>query len=98
MQVRFAGVSTLVFDDGETAVMTDGFFSRPRFSKVAFLKIAPDLSEPEVDDVLDLAREIHRELPEKMKFARVWGEGRFAGQQVHRTEVLHDRDVVEIHE
>jgi L-ascorbate metabolism protein UlaG (beta-lactamase superfamily) len=42
VQVRFAGVSTLVFDDGETAVMTDGFFSRPRFSKVAFLKIAPD--------------------------------------------------------
>lgn len=48
--------------------------------------------------VEDLAREIHRELPEKMKFARAWGEGRHAGQQVHRTETLHDRDVVEIHE
>jgi ribosome-interacting GTPase 1 len=48
--------------------------------------------------VEDLARQIHRELPEKMKFARIWGDGRFAGQQVHRTEVLHDRDVVEIHE
>ncbi len=46
----------------------------------------------------DLAREIHRELPGKMKFARIWGDGRFSGQQVHRTEVLHDRDVVEIHE
>ncbi|MFI5380069.1 MAG: GTPase [Tepidisphaerales bacterium] len=46
----------------------------------------------------DLAREIHRELPEKMKFARIWGDGRFAGQQVHRTEVLHDGDQVEIHE
>jgi ribosome-interacting GTPase 1 len=33
-----------------------------------------------------------------MKFARIWGDGRFAGQQVHRTEVLHDKDVVEIHE
>jgi ribosome-interacting GTPase 1 len=48
--------------------------------------------------VEDLARQIHQELPEKMKFARIWGEGRFAGQQVHRTEVLHDRDIVEIHE
>lgn len=48
--------------------------------------------------VEDLAREIHRELPEKMKFARVWGPGRHDGQQVHRTEVLHDGDVVEIHE
>jgi ribosome-interacting GTPase 1 len=46
----------------------------------------------------DLAREIHRDLPEKMKFARIWGDGRFSGQQVHRTEVLHDRDIVEIHQ
>ncbi|MGA2501675.1 MAG: TGS domain-containing protein, partial [Tepidisphaeraceae bacterium] len=46
----------------------------------------------------DLAREIHRELPEKMKFARIWSNGRFAGQQVHQTEVIHDGDVVEIHE
>ena len=48
--------------------------------------------------VADLARQIHRELPEKMKFARIWGHGRYDGQQVHRTEVLHDRDVVEIRE
>jgi L-ascorbate metabolism protein UlaG (beta-lactamase superfamily) len=40
--VKFAGVCTLVFDDGETAVMTDGFFSRPGFAKVALSKIAPD--------------------------------------------------------
>jgi len=46
----------------------------------------------------DLAREIHRELPDKMKYARIWGEGRFDGQQVHRSEVLKDRDIVEIHE
>jgi uncharacterized protein len=53
---------------------------------------------PHGSTVEDLAREIHRELPEKMKFARVWGDGRFAGQQVHRTEELHDGDVVEIHQ
>ncbi len=46
--------------------------------------------------VEDLAREIHRELPEKMRFARIWGDGRFSGQQVHRSEVLHDKDTVEI--
>lgn len=48
--------------------------------------------------VEDLAREIHRELPEKMKFARLWGTDRHAGQQVHRSETLRDGDVVEIHE
>lgn len=40
--VKFAGVCTLLFDDGETAVMTDGFFSRPGLAKVALSKIAPD--------------------------------------------------------
>lgn len=29
LRVTFAGVATLLFDDGETAFMTDGFFSRP---------------------------------------------------------------------
>jgi uncharacterized protein len=48
--------------------------------------------------VADLARAIHRDLPERFKFARVWGEGRHAGQQVSRADMLHDKDVVEIHE
>lgn len=46
----------------------------------------------------DLAGEIHRDLPGMMKFARIWGEGRFDGQRAHRSEVLHDKDVVEIHQ
>lgn len=46
----------------------------------------------------DLAREIHRDLPELMTYARIWGDGRFEGQRVQKTEVLHDRDVVEIHQ
>ena len=44
------------------------------------------------------ARQSHRELTAKMKFARIWGEGRYDGQQVHRTEILRDKHVVEIHE
>jgi L-ascorbate metabolism protein UlaG (beta-lactamase superfamily) len=42
IQVRFAGVATLLFDDGETAWMTDGFFSRPSLARTAFMRIAPD--------------------------------------------------------
>ena len=45
----------------------------------------------------ELAREIHRELLEEMKFARIWGDGRFKGQRVRRDEALRDQDVVEIH-
>ncbi|MDY7010781.1 MAG: GTPase [Planctomycetota bacterium] len=46
----------------------------------------------------DLALEIHRDLPEKIKFARIWGNGRFSGQRAHRSEILHDKDIVEIHQ
>ena len=62
----------------------------------------PDLHKPLVvpagATVEDLARQIHRDLPERMKFARLWGHSRFEGQQVHKTELLRDKDVVEIHE
>ncbi|MDP9823231.1 L-ascorbate metabolism protein UlaG (beta-lactamase superfamily) [Nocardioides massiliensis] len=40
--VTFLGVSTLLLDDGESAVMTDGFFSRPSLAKVGLGRIAPD--------------------------------------------------------
>jgi L-ascorbate metabolism protein UlaG (beta-lactamase superfamily) len=42
IRVQFAGVATLLFDDGETAWMTDGFFSRPSLARTAFTRIAPD--------------------------------------------------------
>ena len=41
LRVTFLGVSTLLFDDGETAIMTDGFFTRPGLLSVA-TRIRPD--------------------------------------------------------
>jgi L-ascorbate metabolism protein UlaG (beta-lactamase superfamily) len=40
--VRFTGTSTLVFSDGETTFMTDGWFSRPGPLQVLFGGIEPD--------------------------------------------------------
>jgi L-ascorbate metabolism protein UlaG (beta-lactamase superfamily) len=42
LKVTFLGVSTLLFDDGETAWMTDGFFSHPGLFKVLFGKVSPN--------------------------------------------------------
>lgn len=42
LRVTFAGVSTLLFDDGETAILTDGFFTRPAARQVFLEKISPD--------------------------------------------------------
>ncbi|WP_280152631.1 MBL fold metallo-hydrolase [Piscinibacter sp. XHJ-5] len=41
VRVTFAGNTTLLFDDGETAWMTDGFFTRPPVSSLIG-RIAPD--------------------------------------------------------
>jgi hypothetical protein len=40
--VTFLGVTTLLLDDGDTAVLTDGFFSRPSLLKVGFARLSPD--------------------------------------------------------
>jgi L-ascorbate metabolism protein UlaG (beta-lactamase superfamily) len=40
--VTFLGVATLLVDDGRTAIMTDGFFSRPSLLKVGLGRIAPN--------------------------------------------------------
>ena len=59
-----------------------------------------DRSEPFVlparVTVDDLAERIHREIAEKLQFARVWG-GKLDGQRVARDFELRDRDVVELH-
>lgn len=38
----FLGVSTLLLDDGDTAILTDGFFSRPGLLRMRFGRLRPD--------------------------------------------------------
>jgi ribosome-interacting GTPase 1 len=40
---------------------------------------------------------IHKEFAAKLKFARIWGQGKFDGQKVQRDYVLADGDIVEFH-
>jgi L-ascorbate metabolism protein UlaG (beta-lactamase superfamily) len=41
--VTFLGVASLLLDDGASAVMTDGFFSRPSLPRLLLRPISPDL-------------------------------------------------------
>jgi L-ascorbate metabolism protein UlaG (beta-lactamase superfamily) len=41
LTVTWLGVSTLLIDDGSSAVMTDGFFSRPGLARVGAGKVSP---------------------------------------------------------
>jgi len=52
---------------------------------------------PRGSTVGDLALEVHREIAESLKHARVWGTGVFDGQTVGREHVLHEKDIVELH-
>ncbi|MES2584559.1 MAG: MBL fold metallo-hydrolase [Pseudomonadota bacterium] len=47
LRVSFLGVATLLLDDGETAILTDGFFSRPDRMQSFLGKVEPDLGNIE---------------------------------------------------
>lgn len=61
----------------------------------------PDMKRPFTlrrgSTVQDLARAIHKEIAQEVKFARVWGPSAFDGQSVHEHHVLEEGDVVELH-
>ena len=61
----------------------------------------PDMTRPFTlrigSTVQDLARSIHKEIAQEIKFARVWGPSAFDGQSVHEHHVLEEGDVVELH-
>ena len=60
-----------------------------------------DMTEPFMlpagSTVMDLARAVHRQLAENLKFARIWGTGVYDGQNTQRSHVLNDKDIIELH-
>jgi ribosome-interacting GTPase 1 len=61
----------------------------------------PELAMPYVlrggSCLMDLAALVHHDFVTQLKFARVWGHGRFEGQMIDRDYVLADKDVIELH-
>jgi ribosome-interacting GTPase 1 len=61
----------------------------------------PDLTAPFVlkrgSTVEDFAGKVHKDFLDKLKIAKVWGDGVFDGQMVQRDFILRDGDVVELH-
>ncbi len=47
--------------------------------------------------VMDMATAIHRQLAEKLRFARIWGTDVYDGQNAQRNHVLNDKDIIELH-
>ena len=61
----------------------------------------PDYASPIVlalgGNVEDAAQELHRDWRRRLKYALLWGSGKFEGQRVGRDYVLADGDVLEFH-
>ncbi len=61
----------------------------------------PDMTDPIVlstGSTLEMAATaIHKSFAQRMKYARVWGSGKFDGIMVKRDHVLQDGDIIELH-
>ena len=61
----------------------------------------PDMNQPftlpQGSNVNDLAFNVHRELADKLRYARIWGQNKYPGQQVPREHILLDKDIIELH-
>jgi ribosome-interacting GTPase 1 len=47
--------------------------------------------------IKDAAEDIHKDFKAKLKYAVVWGSGKFDGQRVSQTHILQDNDIIELH-
>lgn len=60
-----------------------------------------DLWEPSVirrgSTVEYLAQTVHKDIARNLKYAQIWGSGKFDGQRVKRDYILQDGDIVELH-
>ena len=60
-----------------------------------------DLTEPVIlkrgSTVKDAAESIHKDFKDKLKYAVVWGSGKYDGQRVSREHMLQDGDIIEFH-
>ncbi len=61
----------------------------------------PSLEEPVVlrrgSTVEEAAESIHKDLRRQLRYALVWGSGKFDGQRVKRGHILEEGDIIEIH-
>jgi len=60
-----------------------------------------DLTDPIIlktgSTVKNAAEDIHKDFKAKLKYAVVWGSGKFDGQRVSQDHVLKDNDIIELH-
>ena len=61
----------------------------------------PDLTDPIIlksgSTLDDAATEVHKDFRSRLKFARLWGSGKYDGIRIRRDHILRDGDIIELH-
>jgi ribosome-interacting GTPase 1 len=63
--------------------------------------VKPNLNDPMImkkgSTMKDAGEAVHKDFRAKLKYALVWGSGKFDGQRVSPDHVLQDNDIIELH-
>lgn len=106
LQKKFTGfeiVPTSILDDVSLDNLKKALFESLGIMRIYTKHIGKEikLTDPVIlpigGTVEEAARDIHKDFGEKLKFAKLWGHGKFDGQRVNRDYVLADGDVLEFH-
>lgn len=69
------------------------------YSKIPGKKV--DHDDPYVfkrgSSLMDMAKAVHKDFAQRLKFARIWGKNKYQGQKVNRSYILEDEDIIELH-
>ena len=69
------------------------------YSKVPGKKA--DFNEPFTlkigSSVMSMARAVHKDFAQNLKYARIWSKNKYQGQKVNRNHILEDEDIIELH-
>jgi small GTP-binding protein len=60
-----------------------------------------DLNDPftlkKGSSVMTMAKAVHKDFSQNLKYARIWSKNKYQGQKVNRNHILEDEDVIELH-
>lgn len=106
LETMFPGFSILgtsIIDDDSLSKLQKALFEAMSIMRIYTKHVGHEveLVDPVIipigGTVEEAAVAIHKDFGQKLKFAKIWGQGKFDGQRVNRDYVLFDGDVVEFH-
>ncbi|MEA3296622.1 MAG: GTPase [candidate division Zixibacteria bacterium] len=106
LRERFPGfpiVGTSIIDDDSLDAFKKAVYDGLKIIRVYTKPVGKeaDFTDPIIlpfdSTVEDAAVTLHKDFAAKLRFAKIWGEGKFDGQRVQRDFKVRDGDIIEFH-